>query len=65
MLPSTWVITLFDKLLMTGSYPTDWITAKLFTIYKRKSKAIPSNFRAISVINIEVKLYNVMSSNGS
>lgn len=37
-LPDTWIMffaTLLNTLFMTGTYPTAWIDAKMFTIFKR------------------------------
>ena len=63
VMPASWVVlitSLFNSIFMAGSYPSGWITAKLFTIYKRGCKAVPSNYRAINVINTIAKLYNTV-----
>ncbi|XP_063888609.1 uncharacterized protein LOC135115608 [Scylla paramamosain] len=65
VLPVQWIMfitTLFNNIFLTASYPTSWITAKLFSIYKHGSKALPSNYRAINVINTIAKLYDMVLS---
>ena len=62
-LPAGWIMfitTLFNTLFMTGSYPTSWINAKMFTIFKRGSKLVPSNYRPMNVINTLAKVYNMV-----
>ena len=53
-LPANWILlitTLFNNLLVSGSYPDCWTSAKLFTIFKRGTKSDPSNYRGINIIN--------------
>ncbi len=63
VMPASWIVlitSLFNNIFMTGLYPSGWITAKLFTIYKRGCKAVPSNYRAINVINTFAKIYDMV-----
>lgn len=60
VLPLQWIMfitTVFNRIFFTASYPTSWISAKLFTVYKRGSKALPSNYRGINVINTIAKVF--------
>ncbi len=62
-LPARWITfiaTLFNTLFMTGSYPTGWMNAKMFPIFKRGSKLAPSNYRPINVINSLAKVYDMV-----
>ena len=61
-LPATWllcIIALFN-ILMSATYPSPWVTAKLFTVFKRGSRALVNNYRGISVINSIKTLYDMV-----
>ena len=65
LLPSAWIIylcVLFNSIFISGSYPSSWITAKLFTVFKRGSRSVVSNYRGINVINSIAKLYDMVLS---
>ena len=62
-LPASWILfiaTLFNSVFMSGLYPDSWINAKMFVIFKRGSKLLPSNYRPINVINSVAKLYDMV-----
>ena len=65
VLPAEWITyitALFNNIFITGSYPTNWETAKLFCIHKRGSKTVPNNYRGINVINTIAKVYHMVLS---
>ena len=47
---------LFDHILSTGIYPTEWGKALLCPLHKKGSKADPSNYRGISLISVISKI---------
>ncbi|XP_067131377.1 uncharacterized protein [Centruroides vittatus] len=47
----------FDRILRTGVVPKDWGSAILCPVYKNGSKAIPSNYRGISLLNCVSKIF--------
>ena len=49
---------LFNSIFIV--YPLSWITAKLFTVFKRGSRSVVSNYRGINVINSIAKLYDMV-----
>ena len=63
MLPVAWILciaTLFNNVFMSAMYPVSWINAKLFTVFKRGSRLLVKNYRAINVINAIAKLYDMV-----
>ena len=59
LLPPAWILTitmLFNSIFTSAIYPSSWVTAKLFTVFKRGSRTVVSNYRGISVINGFAKL---------
>ena len=63
LLPPAWIVTvtmLFNNIFMSATYPSSWVTAKLFTVFKRGSRMLVSNYRGISVINSFAKLYDMV-----
>lgn len=63
LLPPAWILTittLFNSVFTSATYPSSWVTAKLFTVFKRGSRALVSNYRGISVINSFAKLYDMV-----
>ena len=63
LLPVEWILnitTLFNNLFLSGLYPESWSSAKLFAIFKKGSKAIPSNYRGINVIDCIAKIYDMV-----
>ena len=41
-------------------YPQSWAIAKLFTIFKKGDKHLPSNYRGITIINCLAKVYDMI-----
>ena len=63
LLPFAWVLTLasiFNNIFFNCSYPSAWVTAKMFMIYKKGCRLLPSNYRGISIINSIAKLYDMI-----
>ena len=63
MLPFAWIlciVTLFNNVFMYAIYPVSWINAKLFTVFKKGSRLLVKNYRAINVINAIAKLYDMV-----
>ena len=63
LLPPAWILTitmLFNSIFTSAIYPSSWVTAKLFTVFKRGSRTVVSNYRGISVINGFAKLYDMV-----
>lgn len=63
VLPATWVLTitaLFNNVFMSALYPPSWISARLFTIFKRGSRVLVANYRGITIINSLAKLYDMV-----
>ena len=61
LLPESWLLllaTLFNCVFNSRHYPTSWSRAKLFTIFKKGSKSLSSNYRGITVMNSIAKLYD-------
>lgn len=62
-LPVAWLLSitaLFNNIFASTSYPSSWVTAKLFTVFKRDSHALVSDHRGITVINTIAKLYDMV-----
>jgi hypothetical protein len=56
---------LFNKSIEHAVFPNDWKIAKVITIYKKKSRLYPDNYRPISLLNcfgkiLERLVYNQM-----
>ncbi len=63
LLPARWVltiVTLFNSLFVSGTYPSSWFKAKVFTIFKKGDRLNPNNYRGISVLNSMAKLYDMV-----
>ena len=63
MLPAAWVLmvtSLLNNIFLNASYPSAWVTAKMFMIYKKGCRLLPSNYRGISIINSFAKLYDMI-----
>ena len=48
---------LFNRVMETGSYPTQWSRGIIRPIHKSESKNDPSNYRGITLLNIVGKLF--------
>ena len=63
ILPPTWIMfitVLLNKLFLSSIYPQSWAIAKLFTIFKKGDKNLPSNYRGITIINCLAKLFDMI-----
>ena len=63
LLPAQWILTittLFSNIFFSAIYPTSWIRAKVFTIFKKGDRLNPTNYRGISVLNCMAKLYDMV-----
>ena len=63
LLPSTWIMfitVLLNTLFSSSMYPQSWAIAKLFTIFKKGDKHLPSNYRGITIINCLAKVYDMI-----
>ena len=47
---------IFNKSLVTGQLPSDWLTANITPIYKKGDRAVASNYRPVSLTPICCKL---------
>ena len=54
-----WPPCIFNELLLTGIYPSDW---KLAPIFKNGSETVLNNYRPISVIPAVAKIFNQLAS---
>ena len=61
-LPDEWLlmITFLFNSVFSGSYPLCWALAKMFLIFKKGERLLPSNYRGISVVNALPKLYDMV-----
>ena len=63
LLPAQWLIlitTLFNSIFTSAQYPTSWIRAKFFTIFKKGDRKDAKNYRGISIINSIAKLFDMV-----
>ncbi|CAL4160865.1 unnamed protein product, partial [Meganyctiphanes norvegica] len=63
LLPATWIVfitIILNKLFLNSVYPQSWSLAKLFTIYKKGNKLLPSNYRGITIINCLAKVFDMI-----
>jgi hypothetical protein len=60
ILPEAWIlfITHFLNIVFCAGYPLQWTISKMFTIFKKGSKALPANYRGISMLVALSKLYD-------
>lgn len=66
LLPAQWVlaiVTLFNNIFVSATYPCSWIKAKVFTIFKKGDRHNPHNYRGISILNSMAKLYDMVMCN--
>ncbi len=66
LLPAQWVlpiVTLFNNVLASGTYPCSWIKAKVITIFKKGDRQNPNNYREISILNSLAKLFDKVLCN--
>ena len=54
------ITVLLNKLFLSSIYPQSWAIAKLFTIFKKGDKNLPSNYRGITIINCLAKLFDMI-----
>ena len=52
---STPLTLLYNKSIMLAKYPGQWKLARVTTLYKKKYRALPENYRPISLLNIFLK----------
>ena len=48
---------IFNKIISTGIFPTDWKLAKVTPIFKKGKKDDMKNYRPISVISVVAKIF--------
>ncbi len=63
MLPAQWIVTLvtlFNSVFLSGTYPDSWTRATLYTLFKKGDKSNPNNYRGITIINSLAKLYDMI-----
>ena len=63
MLPDEWIIIvtlILNNIFINALYPSSWATAKMFMIYKKGCRLLPSNYRGISIINCLAKVYDMI-----
>ncbi len=54
LLPAQWelaIVTLFNDVLVSGTYPCSWIKAKVFTIFKKGDSQDPNSYIGTSILN--------------
>lgn len=54
------MVTLFNNVFMSGTYPSLWIKLKVFTIFKKGNRNNPHNYRGISILNSMAKLFDMV-----
>lgn len=54
---------LFNKILLSGSYPSLWAKGRIISIHKSGDKNIPSNYRGITISSSLGKLFNSILNN--
>ena len=52
--------TIFDCILITGNYPTQWATSLISPIHKKGSTSDPNNHRGISLLPCLSKLFSAI-----
>jgi hypothetical protein len=64
ILPDDWILmlTFIYNIIFTNNYPKAWSLAKVFTIFKKGSKADPENYRGISFMSAIAKVYDMILS---
>ena len=63
LLTPAWILlmtTVFNNIFASARYPSSWTKAKLTTIYKKGNRALPGNYRGISVINSLAKVFDMV-----
>ena len=66
VLPATWMIfllTLFNLVFSSISYPSQWCDSKLFTVFKKGNRMLTNNYRGISILDTFAKIFDVMILN--
>ena len=48
----------FHKLFNTGTFPSEWSESVILPIYKKCYVNSPNNYRGISLLNVDGKLYS-------
>lgn len=56
----TFLVSIFNSIFMQGIYPTEWLKAKLVTLYKRGDRKDAKNYRGITLMNSIAKLYDLV-----
>ena len=52
------LVKLFNIILSSGIYPTEWVQGLIFPIYKTGDPLNPSNYRGIAITSCLSKLFN-------
>ena len=52
------IVKLFNHILSSGSYPSNWKTGYIKPLYKGDDPNLPSNYRGITVMPCLAKLFN-------
>ena len=66
MLPITWLgllLTIFNMLFLTGSYPVSWTISKLIMLFKKGLVMMCGNYRGITIMNVLSKCYDYLLHN--
>ena len=64
LLNDSWIllITFLFNCVFFGHYPLQWCAAKVFNIFKKGDRMLPSNYRGISILVALAKLYDMTLS---
>ncbi len=55
-------LTFLFNIVFFGSYPLQWTVSKVFNIFKKGARSLPSNYRGISIMIALAKLYDIILS---
>ena len=54
---------LFNSILRTGQYPSQWCKGFIIPIFKNGDPMYPNNYRGITILNALSKLFNTIMNN--
>ena len=57
------ITKLFNQILLSGIYPTDWAEGVLKTLHKKDDPSNTNNYRGITITNVMGKLFNSVMNN--
>ena len=54
------LVSLYNQVLKTGQYPSEWCMGLIKPIHKRGEKKDPNNYRGITLLNVMGKIFSAV-----